>query len=104
MVARSPARYLAPLALLATVTATVVIVSDADSGHPSPPRRPIARSRVFRTATSRQRAATFYVVRSGDSLSAISVRTGISVAALEALNPGISPDALQTGQRLRLRR
>jgi LysM repeat protein len=44
------------------------------------------------------------VVKPGDSLSAISVKTHVSVATLEALNPGIDPNALQTGQRLTLRK
>jgi LysM repeat protein len=48
--------------------------------------------------------AEFYVVRSGDSLSAIAVKTGVSQATLQALNPTLSPNSLQTGQRLRLRR
>jgi LysM repeat protein len=43
-------------------------------------------------------------VQAGDSLSSISAKTGISVADLESLNPGIDPNALQTGQRLILHR
>jgi LysM repeat protein len=54
------------------------------------------------TGHPRSRQA-FYVVRSGDSLSAISQKTGISVLTLEALNPSVDPNALQAGQRLRLR-
>ncbi len=45
-----------------------------------------------------------YVVKSGDSLSAISAKTGVAVATLESLNPGVDPNALQTGQRLTLRK
>jgi LysM repeat protein len=48
--------------------------------------------------------ATFYVVKPGDTLSGIATRAGISLTTLEKLNPNISPNALQTGERLRLRR
>ena len=102
MVARNPARYLAPVALVATVVATVVIVQDGLDSHTATHARGLTQvpSRPRHTAST---PAT-YVVQSGDSLSAISVKTGVSVPTLEALNPGVDPAALQTGQRLRLRR
>ena len=46
----------------------------------------------------------FYVVKQGDTLSQISVKTHVSVAQLTTLNTNLSPNSLQTGQRLRLRR
>lgn len=103
MVARNPARYLAPVALLATTVATVVIVMDVtDSRHHATTVRGLTLA-----PTRRRRPAAVsstYVVRAGDSFSTISARTGVSVSTLEALNPGVDPAALQTGQRLRLRR
>jgi LysM repeat protein len=103
--ARRPARYLAPLALLATAVATAVIVSEATgSGHHPAQARRVARPKVSRTVAGGGRRAGAYVVQSGDTLSAIAAKTGVSVATLEALNPRVSPTALQTGQRLRLRR
>lgn len=47
----------------------------------------------------------FYRIRPGDTLSTISVKTGVPVAQLTALNPKVAanPNALQTGQTLRLR-
>ena len=49
---------------------------------------------------------TFYVVKPGDTLSTIAAKTGVSMTSLTALNPSLasSPNSLQTGQRLRLRR
>lgn len=47
--------------------------------------------------------APYYVVRRGDTLSAISQRTGIAVEQLMALNRDIDPLALAPGKRLRLR-
>jgi sugar phosphate isomerase/epimerase len=104
MVGRNPARYLAPIALAATVTATYVIVhSGLTHKHPTArsathvaPRLPVVRRRFAK--------ARFYTVRAGDNLSTIAAKTGLTIASLEALNPKIDPNTLQTGQRLRLRR
>ena len=48
--------------------------------------------------------ATDYEVRSGDSLSKIAARQGISLDRLLQLNPDLksNPDLIRTGQRLRL--
>lgn len=46
----------------------------------------------------------FYTVKSGDTMSEIATRTGVPLTTLERLNPSVNPNALQTGQRLRLRR
>lgn len=101
MLARNPARYLAPIALVAAIAGTYVIVHKGLSPHPT--RH--ARTVVHLTARQRRyQRATFYVVQAGDSLSRISTQTGIAVPTLEALNPNLDPNALQTSQRLRLRR
>jgi spore germination protein YaaH len=102
MVARNRARYVAPIVLAATITATYVIVHDQlTTTHASTRSHLIHRSSRPRGKFAK---ATFYVVQSGDTLSTISVRAGVSVPTLEALNPSVNPNALQTGQRLRLRR
>jgi lysozyme len=56
------------------------------------------------TTTSGDSGATFYVVRAGDTLSEIALRTHVSVATIERLNPHVAANAMQVGQRLRLRR
>jgi LysM repeat protein len=43
-----------------------------------------------------------YVVRPGDTIEAISTRTGVAQAKILALNPKVSPTALFIGERLRL--
>ncbi|RTE66245.1 LysM domain-containing protein [Amphritea opalescens] len=45
----------------------------------------------------------FYTVRSGDSLSRISARTGISVKTLARLNQLKHLNSIRIGQRLRIR-
>jgi LysM repeat protein len=46
--------------------------------------------------------AKSYTVQAGDTLFAISQKTGVSVATLEQLNPSINPNALPVGQTLKL--
>jgi LysM repeat protein len=56
------------------------------------------------TPRGRYRKDTFYTVQPNDTLTSVSQHTGVPVSRLEALNPNINPNSLQTGQRLRLRR
>ena len=44
-----------------------------------------------------------YTVKEGDTLSAIEAETGVPVSRIELLNPGLDPQALTPGQKLRLR-
>lgn len=99
MVAKKPGRYLAPLALVA-VLAAVLLVVRAGVGHHSLGSPVVHQLPVSRPLVPQQ---AFYVIKPGDNLSEISVKTGVPVATLEALNPAVDPSALQTGQRLRLR-
>jgi LysM repeat protein len=104
MVARSRARYLAPIALVAAITITYFVVHGSLNTAPSSTQpRIVVPTRAVSTTTT-TRVPSVYTVKPGDSLSSISVRTHVSVAAIEALNPGIDPNALQTGQRLTLRK
>jgi LysM repeat protein len=93
---RSPARYLAPLALIAFVAAVAVVVNGAGVGSKAKVRTQPA------TVVHRHLRRT-YIVRTGDSLSRISVRTGVSVVQLLQLNPKLDPNAIRPGQRLKLR-
>ena len=103
MVARNLGRYLAPIALVATITVTYFVVHgslNSKRSTTSAQQHVVHTTRTAHTRTTKPR--TVYVVKSGDSLSAISAKTGIPVATLEALNPSVDPNALQTGQRLTL--
>jgi LysM repeat protein len=101
MVGRSRARYLAPIALAAVIAGTYLVVHAGLSKKHS-----VAHSQARGTHRGHRKFARvkFYVVRSGDSLTRIARVTGIPISTLESLNPRIDPNALQTGQRLRLRR
>ncbi len=107
---RSPFRYLAPVALAALVLATYLVVqhnTGSNSGGSSGTSATTSHtSTSSRTSGAKHHSvkAKYYKVRSGDSLSVISARTGVSLPILETLNPGVSSGNLQVGQRLRLRR
>ena len=45
-----------------------------------------------------------WTVRQGESFGSIAAKTGINLAKLEQLNPGLKPTTLQPGDRIRLRR
>jgi LysM repeat protein len=110
---RNPARYLALLALAAVVAAIYLVVHHYVSPAASTQGTASAQTRTS-TQKPKHDSATgshpsparpqLYIVRPGDSLSVIASRTGVTLGALEALNPGLRADQIQPGQRLRLRR
>ena len=104
--ARIASRVFALIALAAVGVAVYVIVHGQLHHSPSPTHTHSATVANGGTATTHhhRRTPKFYIVRPGDTLSAISIRTHISLSRLAQLNPGLSPNSLQTGQRLRLRR
>jgi len=44
-----------------------------------------------------------YVVQSGDTLTSIAHETGVPVSTILKLNPGVDPQILISGEKLRLR-
>jgi LysM repeat protein len=102
MADRTPARLAAALALLAAAVAVVVVVQASGSGS-SPSSAPSAtRTSVVHHARHARRTPRVYVVKAGDSLSVIADKTGVSLDTIQRLNPAVDPQALQTGQRLKL--
>lgn len=45
----------------------------------------------------------FYVVENGDTLTSIAHETGVPVAIILRLNPGVDPQILISGERLKLK-
>jgi LysM repeat protein len=97
-------QYAAPAASLLAVTAAVLAV------HYGLQRQPRAATpavtRTVHTQPRVKRTAAFtrvYVVQRGDSFSVIAAKTHTSVAALERLNPKVSPTALHVGQHIRVK-
>src|SRR4051812_36306746 len=110
MAARSPARFLAPIALVAFAFALYTIVNDArdrggsSSGGVPANTTPAAKGSKKQSSSkkSAKRKRKTYVIKSGDTPSGIAEKTGVSVATLQKLNPDLDPQALTVGQRLRL--
>jgi LysM repeat protein len=95
-------RWLAPLALiLAALVTALILASGGGSSSGSDSLAPAADSTT--ATTVKTGGPRYYTVRSGDTLTSISLDTGVSVEQLEQLNPGLDTQALQPGQRLRLR-
>ena len=87
------ARVAAPVALLLAVTVAVLVVR-AGLREDEPASRP--------AATAPRAGAATVVVRAGDTLDGIARSTGTTVEAIVRLNPGIDPEALRVGQRIRV--
>jgi LysM repeat protein len=103
MADRNPARLAAPLALLAAAVAVVVVVASSRSSPTSSVSSSATRTAVTQPARARRRAAPkAYVVKAGDTLTVISDKTGVSLDEISRLNPDVDPNALQTGERLKL--
>jgi len=110
---RNPLRWLAPLALVACAFAVYSVVNASlGSDDPAATRSTATKSSgAERTRTvserskaskRRSRRARTYTVKSGDTLSSIAVKTGLSLERIQQLNPKLDSNSLQTGQRVKL--
>ena len=116
---RTPARVLAPLALVAFGLALLLIVASAGGGddEPSPSSASEQEQRDLELAKEKRRRQksdesregqgelprSIYVVKTGDTLGSIAERTGVPVEKLQELNPELDPQALVSGQKIKLR-
>jgi LysM repeat protein len=103
---RSPMRFLAPLALAAVAVAVVLVIGSAGSGgddDKADGSRTTTTDRSARTDTTPRRVRANYTVKTGDTLGAIAEKTGVSVERLQELNPELDPQALVSGQKIKLR-
>jgi len=116
---RNLARFAAPAAFLLGVTVAVLLVRAGIGGGSGASTTRSTRSStqvvgVFsvpvttaasgaRTATGTVAGAQYYTVRKGDTFGSIAVSERTTVSALEQLNPGVSSNALQVGQKLRVK-
>lgn len=96
------ARLVAVLALAGAVVLLIVAVSSSLSGGDSDSSSNGRQERSHKSKRPKTKAAT-YVVKSGDTLTAIAHRTGVPVGVIVALNPEVDPQILIAGQTLKLR-
>jgi LysM repeat protein len=117
---RTTARVLAPLALVAFGLALLLILAsggggDEDSGgNRSASEQEQRDLELAKEKRRRQKTTTrdegqgkadtrVYVVKTGDTLGSIAEKTGIPVEKLQELNPELDPQALVSGQKIKLR-
>ena len=116
---RSPARFLAPLALIVFVVALMSIVSNSGSGKggssgssattttsataPTKSTKTTAAKKKHRAGTTTTSGARTYTVQVGDTLGSIAAKTGVSLATIQSLNPDVDPHAMVAGQKIKLR-
>jgi len=105
---RELAHYGAPLAFLAAATIAVLLIKaglGGGSGNTttaaeiSTATTTVARTTRPATTTS---AVRYYTIQSGDTLGSVALKENTSVDALLRLNPGVDPQALHVGQRIRV--
>jgi LysM repeat protein len=71
-------------------------------GHPRTSTAGTSTTGTSTTGTS-VAGAEYYTVQTGDTFGSIATRKGIGVDQLTALNPGVSSNALQVGQQIRVK-
>lgn len=100
----APARVVAAVALACGFVVVLIVVATSLSGGDdggSDGRAPAAQ--MGEQSGGKGKAAKAYVVQSGDTLTSIARKTGVPLASIEALNPGVDPQILVSGEKLKLR-
>jgi LysM repeat protein len=107
---RSPGRLLAPISLIAFILALFIVIAtsgtdedSSDSGNNISQQQSEQVSTTGETTTSPTVSGNFYTVKTGDTLAGIAEDVGVPVARLQELNPALDPQALVSGQKIRIR-
>lgn len=102
---RSPARILAPLALVVAAVAVVLVIqaSSGSSGGSKGDTASTTETQTQTTQTTSRAVRPSYTVKLNDTLDAISQKTGVSVERIQELNPDLDPQNLIVGQKIKLR-
>jgi LysM repeat protein len=106
MARRSPARLLAPLALVGFVIALLVVINGAGSDGGSEKTGAKPKATATATPTKKQKARQKrrrYVVKAGDTPSGIAEKTGVPLSQILELNPDLDDQTLTVGDKLKLR-
>lgn len=104
MPARSSARLLAPLALIACFIALVVVIGGGSGGGSETRKANKVGQRNASVAKKRAKPKKRpdYVIKQGDLLDTIAKKTGVPLERIQALNPKLDPQTLVPGQRVKL--
>jgi LysM repeat protein len=95
------ARIASVLALVGAVVVIVVVVSTATTGSDSRAHHH-HQHHAQKEKQPRTQAKT-YTVQNGDTLTAIAHKTGVPLSEIMALNPGVDPQILNSGEVLKLK-
>jgi LysM repeat protein len=106
----TPGRWLAPVALITCIVAVYAVVDNTllkdgsvSNGSGSSQQSPSTKPTSGKASKARKHRRS-YTVKSGDTLSAISIRTGVSLVTIQRLNPKLDAQTLHAGERVRLSR
>jgi LysM repeat protein len=107
MAGRSPARFIAPLALVAFALALFIVVSsttkeDAGSSGARDAGQP-AETTSTPTAEKERKPRRSYTVKAGDTPSGIAEKVNVPLEQILELNPDLDPQALTPGTKIKLR-
>jgi LysM repeat protein len=98
----SAVRAFAVLALIAALVLVIVVVATSVGGSGGGDNGNSQQADVSKAGRQAVRKGV-WIVRPGDTLGEISVKTGIDEPTLLQLNPDLDPQALLEGQRIALR-
>jgi LysM repeat protein len=103
---RWAARFAAPAAFLAGVTVAVVLVRAGFSSADEPATTASVLTTAQTTTAKKPKQkpkAVFATVESGDTVDQIALDNDTTVERILELNPGLDPNGLQVGQKVRVR-
>jgi len=99
----SPARVAAVLALVVGAIVLVVVVATSVGGDDSSAPLPASEAQQHVRLNKEGKPQKLYIVKPGDTLSTIAEKVNVPVEELQRLNPGIDPQALRSGARVKIR-
>ena len=109
---RELTRYGAPAAFLAAATIAVLLIKAGLGGSSGEPTTggalptgtttPFTQTHGATTTAPTTTAARYYTIQSGDTLGSVAVKEHTTVEELLRLNPGVDPEGLHVGQRIRV--
>jgi LysM repeat protein len=110
MAGRSPARFVAPIALVAFAVALFVVVSSNIGDDGDPPGARGASQPTESTAApngkaqkKKKRTPRSYTVKAGDTPSGIAEKNDVPLDRIFELNPELDPQTLTPGTKIKLR-
>ncbi len=99
------ARIVAVVALVCGVAILLFVVGSSLSGKGGDSGQHSKKGQVIRGEKkgAKGKAPSAYVVQNGDTLTSIAHETGVPVSQILKLNPGVDPQILISGEKLKLR-